>query len=504
MAGRSWWASQPLGKAVDRGGAGKVLVTDVARTRGERLLNPLSWLLLIPLVVLAPQAASATSGADDLSGGAEETVILEPRPLGASALLTGYGQGAESTGTEPGANLSVHLLTIGRGDAIWERFGHNAIWIRDEDTGREASFNWGMFDFDQADFVPRLVRGTMLYWMAARDTESSLAEARSANRPVWVQELALNPGQKLELLTSLQRTALPENRFYRYDYYRDNCSTRVRDALDRVLGGSLRRASAVDTTRHTYRWHTRRLLRDVPAAYVGIQVVLGPSADQPLTSWEEAFLPIRLMEEVRRVEVPDGRGGTRPLVIQERQLVESTRPPEPQEPPNALIWFLASGLLWGGSILVLSRRGGRLGAMGRLSLAVLAGGWTLLAGVGGTILLSAWLFTDHEFWFRNLNLLQIHPLFLLLAIAFGVFLFRGSFPRWGRFLALVIGVLAGIGLLAGLLPGMGQSNGEVLAFFVPMNLALAIGSQGLFGSRETPGGSMHGGTTDAKSSTGAG
>jgi len=381
----------------------------------------------------------------------------------------------------PGASLTVYLMTIGQGDAIWERFGHNAIWIQNEETGRGVAYNWGMFDFGQVDFIPRLIRGTMLYWMAPRDPLASLEQERRSNRPVWVQELALTPDQKLELQAFVQWNALPENTYYRYDYYRDNCSTRIRDALDRVLDGRIEASASANATDHTYRWHTRRLLGDMQAAYLGIQLVLGPIADEPLTGWEEAFLPVRLMGEVGKVEVPDGNGGTRPLVIQERQLLDSSRPPEPAEAPFAFPWFLLVGVLWGGGILALSRRGHRLGLMGRLSLLALAGGWALVATVSGTLLLGAWLFTDHVFWSQNLNLLQVNPLFLSLFLAFLLFLPRGSFPRWARDMAAALGVIAGVGLLASILPGVGQANGEILALTIPLNGALVLSSFWLFG-----------------------
>lgn len=458
------------------------------RTRIRAPGAPVLLCCLLPslLIFTAPPGAVGPPGLPESDG----IPVVGFFPLGPSLESSGgaanSGQDRNVEGHEPGANLSVHLVTVGRGDPIWERFGHNAIRIRNEDTGREVAYNWGIFSFNQVGFIPRLIKGTMLYAMEPREVGSWLEQERLADRPVWTQELALSPSQKMELLDFVQWNALPENKHYRYDYYRDNCSTRVRDALDRVLGGGLRSLSEGDTTAHTYRWHTRRLLRDVPAAYLGIQTVLGPSADRPLTAWEESFLPLRLMEEVRRVEVPDGQGGTRPLVVQERLLLESTRPPEPTEPPAAFAWFLLAGILWSGGILLLSRPGTRRGFLGRLGLTALAGGWALLASVGGTLLLGAWLFTDHVFWYQNQNLLQMNPLFLPVAVAFCFFLFRGSFPRWARDLTAALGVLAGVGFVMGLLPGMGQANGEILAFTVPVNGALVLGSLWAYSGDGTP------------------
>ncbi|HST08247.1 MAG TPA: DUF4105 domain-containing protein, partial [Gemmatimonadaceae bacterium] len=60
---------------------------------------------------------------------------------------------------EPGSNLTVYLLTFGWGDVVWERFGHNAIWIKDRARGTDMTYNWGMFDFNQPHFVWRFVTG---------------------------------------------------------------------------------------------------------------------------------------------------------------------------------------------------------------------------------------------------------------------------------------------------------------------------------------------------------
>lgn len=387
---------------------------------------------------------------------------------------------------EPGASLRVSLLTMGPGDAVWEQFSHNAILIQDLSEGWARAYNWGVFDFDQVDFIPRLIRGTMLYMMAPYDAGRAIEEYRRNNRAVWAQELALTPRQRADLLAFVEWNARPENRNYRYDYYRDNCSTRVRDALDRVLAGRIRAETEADTTTHTYRWHTRRLLQRVPAAYVGIQLVLGASADRPLTTWEEMFLPIRLMEEIRGVQVPDGSGGMAPLVVRESQLLEARRPPIPTRPPFALPWFLLPGVVWGGGILLLSRRSQAARRRGdapawvlRTGLSALAGGWILAATGSGLLLLGAWLFSDHVFWYRNLNLLQANPLFLLLLPAFAPYLLRGRFPTWGRDLAAALAVISLVGFFMSLLPGLGQENGEILALTIPVNLSLALGAAGL-------------------------
>ena len=372
----------------------------------------------------------------------------------------------------PGDSLRVYLVTIGPGQYVWERFGHNAIWIHDPATGSDLTYNWGMFSFDQADFLPRLVKGTMLYWMAPISYDRLIGAYVQMNRSVWVQELAIAPERRLELEAALLENARPENAFYRYDYYRDNCSTRVRDALDRAVDGRLRAALEGVPSGTTYRWHTRRLLQDMPTMYSGIQLVLSRKADREIDRWEEAFLPLRLMEAMREVNVPDGMGGERPLVVAEREAFQSTGPTEPLDAPNRFLVYLALGVGLALGLVLLAGPAAAGRRWARVLVALGTAGWSLLAGVAGVILLGAWLFTDHVFWYPNWNLLQTSPLALPLAALILPLLARPSTPPWALRLARVCAGLSLVGLLLGSIPPLAQRNAEILALTVPANLGV--------------------------------
>jgi hypothetical protein len=316
---------------------------------------------------------------------------------------------------EPGSNLTVYLLTFGMGDVVWERFGHNAIWIKDPARGTDVTYNWGMFDFNQPHFLRRFLSGDTRYWMEAIDLAPMLRYYKERNRSVLSQELNLTPAQRFKLKQFVEWNALPQNKFYRYDYYRDNCSTRLRDAIDHALSGQLQLATVTRMTSGSYRWHTQRLLKgDIPL-YTGATLALGHPAEKPLSVWEEMFLPVRMANDLRTIRIPDSAGTEIPLVRSEAALFTAGRPPEPAAPPNYLPWYVAVGILVAAALIALVRsaEGGHRAAF--FAATAIATLWSLIAGLAGTALVVAWLFTKHYFMSRNENLMHFDPLSIALA-----------------------------------------------------------------------------------------
>ena len=379
---------------------------------------------------------------------------------------------AEPSGPrEPGDGLRVWLVTAGPGDAVWEHYGHNALRVLDTRTGRDVSYNWGFFDFRQEDFIARFLQGSMLYMVAEMRTDVMLDQYREADREVVLQELDLTPIEKATLRDAADENALPRNRDFTYQYFLDNCSTRVRDLLDRVLGGALRRAFEASATGLGYRHHARRLTRVDPLVYTGTNVLLGTLADQPISAWEELFLPLALRDRIRSVRITRD-GETRPLVRAEEVLASSTRPPEPAEPPAWLGRYLAFGLLLGvvfgagGSPRVRASTGLRRGGL------ALAAGWSLLAGGVGTILVLT-LATDHVFIWWNENLFLFHPLALGLGVLLPLSTRSEAWQRRARALAVAVSVLGLAGLLWQIAPASTQQNAMFFALAVPPHLGIA-------------------------------
>lgn len=382
-----------------------------------------------------------------------------------------WAQADPRAATEAGSELRISVLTMGVGAASWERFGHNAIVVEDGRQGRAVAYNYGMFSFRSENFLLRFLQGRMLYWMAGYDANDVVASYRRAGRSVWEQELNLTPAQRVAFRDFLEWNARPENKFYRYDYYRDNCSTRVRDAVDSILGGAFK-TQTQGPAEGTWRFHTQRLNTHNPALYTGLMLALGEDADAPRTQWEEMFLPLKLREYLREVRVPDSTGALVPLVRAERTLYESDAYPVPDAPPAWLPWYLLAGVALGG---LFAWGFGTAAGAGKPARA-LGIVWALVAGVAGVVLTGLWAFTDHAVARHNENLLQ----FSLVALALGVALLlaradRPGVTRAARGLGLLVATLSLLGLLLKLLPAFDQVNGQLIALALPANAGLALG-----------------------------
>ena len=413
-----------------------------------------------------------------------------PTPAFYLALVVCAAGGApgplRAQGGVPGSHLQVSLMTIGPGDAVWERFSHNALVIRDERAQTEVAYNWGIFDDHDADFYPRLARGRMLYSMQGFLASNLIAAYGRANREVWLQTVNLTPGERLELQALVTEMDTDANRYYRYDYYRDNCSTRIRDVLDRVLGGQIRSATEGTDIGKTYRWHTARLLQSAPAPYAGIQFVVGNRGDETISAWEEMFLPLRLKEHLEGVRIVDAEGEPGPLLGEAVQVVEAVRDPVPLAAPDFLFPLLLLGTAIGAFFAGLGWVAGEGKRWGRWALALSGAAWSTGVGVLGTALLLSWFFTDHVFWTLNENTFQANPISLVLAVVLAVVLIGEALNRSGRRAGVWAGmrvdavakVVAGVaifGLCVQVLPGFDQVNGEVLAVLLPAHVGLAWG-----------------------------
>jgi len=377
---------------------------------------------------------------------------------------------------EPGEELSISLLTMGPGEHPFTKFGHSAIWVHDAARQRDEIYNYGTFAFDSRTALLDSVEGKLPYWLSVQSIGSTLRIYSEQGRSLLASELELTPSERARLHAALRDNARPEHRYYRYDYYRDNCSTRVRDVVDSVLGGRMRQVSAGPASM-SYRAHTQRLVAGGPLLYAGLDLAVGRQTDARVTFWDEAWLPERLHALFARATVNHG-GQELPLIRSERTLLTSHFPAPLSTPPSWARYYAALGLALGLSFAVL----GAFASAGRRGFRVVLGALYLMLGAAlgllGCALCYLTFFSAHSAAASNHNVLLLPPWLLALSVA-GIGVMRGKarafrVARWAAFGALLSSSLA---LAIHALIQNPQANLQELAVALPLWLGVALSTR---------------------------
>ena len=395
-----------------------------------------------------------------------------------SLLLVLVAMLASSTlrAAEPSPELSISLLTMGPGAHPFTKFGHSAIWVHDPLAHIDEVYNYGTFAFDSPTLVVDSVAGKLPYWLSVQSMRGTLRTYRTQGRSLVASELELTPAEGARLYAALQENARPENAYYRYDYYRDNCATRVRDIFDRVLGRQIWHGIA-EPASMSYRSHTQRLVADAKVLYALLDVAVGRETDSQVTFWDEAWLPERLHALFARATVArDGR--TLPLIRSERTLLDSSFSEPRAKPPAWAGYYAAIGLGLGGSIAVL----GSFAAAGRRALRIVLGGLYFVLGTSLGLLGSALCYltflSAHSAAASNYNVLLIPPWLLALAVA-GIGVIRGKarafrVAHWAS-LAAVCSSLVALSIHA--LSLQPQANLQELAAALPIWVGVLLSTR---------------------------
>ena len=348
--------------------------------------------------------------------------------------------------------------------------------MHDAAAQRDEVYNYGTFAFDSPTLLLDSVGGTLPYWLSVQSMSSTLRTYSGQGRSLLASELELTATERARLHAALRENARPEHRYYRYDYYRDNCSTRVRDIVDVALGGRMRQAKA-EPASMSYRAHTQRLVADDPLLYAGLDLAVGRETDTEVTFFEEAWLPERLHALFARTTVRHD-GQTLPLIRSEQTLLTSRFAAPRSTPPHWGGYYAGLGGALGLALVALgwSARSGRRAPRAALALLYVILGTTL--GLLGCALCYLTFFSAHSAAAANYNVLLLPPWLLALAVA-GVGVVRGKarafrIAHWAAAGALLTSVLA---LLMHALQRTPQGNWQELAVALPLWLGVALSAR---------------------------
>jgi hypothetical protein len=411
------------------------------------------------------------------------------RPTAALLVLAAIVACSSPLHAEEGDELTVSVLTFGPGDHPFSKFGHDGLLVQDKVRGTSLVYNYGTYSFRSVWLIPKFLLGKYDYWLSVSPFSAAVAAYAAENRSVVLQRLALSAQQKRTLVAFLAWNALEENKYYLFDYYRDNCATRVRNLIDNATDGALHAATNTPAT-FTWREHTERLAADDFFVYLGLDLAMGGFIDQPITFWEEMFLPAKLEEGLRRTVVPldDASGAPvlRPLVEAETVIVPSRRPEPRASPPNWTREFLMAGSTAAALLVLLGWATRRDIGAARIGYGLLIVWLGIVLGLLGCLFLFLWVFTNHEVAYRNENLLQCAPFALVLAWHGAALVRRrqGAAERAHQIARIALGCSAA-GLALKVLPWFYQRNEHLIAFFLPLWAGIALSTR-LAAARSTP------------------
>ncbi|GET26799.1 DUF4105 domain-containing protein [Prolixibacter sp. NT017] len=216
-------------------------------------------------------------------------------------LFTLSFQASRANQLSPTARIS--LLTCEPGNEIYSYFGHTALRVHDPGKKIDLVFNYGVFSFDAPNFVYRFAKGETDYMLAVQYFSDFMQEYIYYKRSVYEQEIDLTPDERQHLFDLLVENARPENRVYRYNFFFDNCATRIRDRVEEVLNNKIIWAKEKEKP-VTFRNLLDRYVPGNTWAGVGIKMALGVPADKNITYYQKMFLPDYVSKDFGEAKVP--------------------------------------------------------------------------------------------------------------------------------------------------------------------------------------------------------
>lgn len=210
--------------------------------------------------------------------------------------------------SQSGADTLVYLLTCGSGTETYSVYGHSAIRITYTGTKQDLVYNWGVFDFNTTNFILKFAWGRLDYMLAVERMQGFMQTYFYEKRYVHCQKLNINSAEKSRLIALINENMRPENVKYRYDFFLDNCSTRIRDLIEKAVGNKLLYPPREDSKPPTFRDLISKYQTSFPWLKFGIDLVVGSRADRAAQYRDRMFLPYFLEKELSDAVISrDGR-----------------------------------------------------------------------------------------------------------------------------------------------------------------------------------------------------
>ena len=325
------------------------------------------------------------------------------------------------------AHLRISIVTCAPGDELYSIFGHTAIRIIDSTQKTDLIFNYGTFNFDDPDFYSKFVRGKLNYFLSVEEFPAFMYEYQVTHRSVTEQELLLTNSTKKAINEAIAKNLVGNNRYYKYDFLYDNCTSRVKDILTKYAGMKTDRQLVPQGTSFRDMIHEYLNRGGLSWTKLGMDILLGSPSDKQVTIDESMFLPDYLLKGI-----DSSANSSNPVLLKKQSLLIARKSGHTSHINLPVIIFAILSTL----ILLVSFLQNKMA----VKITVMCDSFLLLVtGLIGWLLLFTWFGTDHTSFAVNYNLLWALPTNMV--AAFAVWRKRGWLQKYFLISALVYGLL---------------------------------------------------------------
>jgi hypothetical protein len=289
----------------------------------------------------------------------------------------------------------ISVLTIGPGASLNDSFGHNAFRVKDPVKGIDLVFNYGVYDFEAPYFILKFARGKLNYLIGGDYYEDFFNSYISQNRTIKAQILNLSQSEKQKLFDYLINNYQPENRRYLYDFFYDNCATKIKDVTNIAVNNTIQFNVPKDFNPQTFRELIHSNLNRNSWGCFGIDLALGSVIDRKATPEEHMFLPKYIYSFF---EVATIKNSNTPLVKKSNVLYEKIDAPVPSQFFTSPLFIF--GILGCFMLFITYNDFKKQKQTVWLDVVLFS-----ITGIIGILILLLWFATDHKATHQNYNLL---------------------------------------------------------------------------------------------------
>jgi hypothetical protein len=292
--------------------------------------------------------------------------------------------------------VEIQLVTVSPGQYYWEAFGHSAIRVKT--PAYDHIYGFGYFNFEDEDFFLNFAKGEMQYYMGVEYADLELYRYKAQGREVKLQSLNLSKAQKIKIVDELASLNHEDNRYYSYDYFENNCTSRIRDILDENSNNQLKkRLSKIEESMSLF--DATFPVSNQAWVNLAFAITYGLPAYQAKNKWQLSVFPEQFSNDIT-------------TDVQQNELIQSTQ--IWYQPNDFEIEISRKKLFDTHYALIVMLIILLIGLSFKFSRNFILKSWLFLQSLIGIGLLVLWFFTNHQVMTLNINIMLFFPLAFLL------------------------------------------------------------------------------------------